>query len=218
MKQLALPGSPTLIRLGGSATNDWSYVGATGYSTDNVHTKMNNSVYDAVNTFIAATNAQLIFNLRLDKDDKGNFDPALNATPLFAYTAGAKYAVPPVGWEIGNEIAGGNATQYGVDMRTLKTALADFPTIGQSVVGPSLCCGTSPAWARSYMQAAGNVLEALTVHSYPLNACNDATFLNIGEMESSLTYVESFAAERDAVAPGEQVAVGALGGHCGAPT
>ena len=203
VKQLSLPASPTLIRLGGSATNDWSYVGAAGYSTDGTHTKMNNSVFDAVNSFIAASNSQLIFNLRLHKNAKGDFNPALNATPLFAYTAAAKYAVPPVGWEIGNEIASGNATQYGNDMRILKTALTAFPSIGQSVVGPSLCCGTTPAWARSYMQAAGSVLDALTVHSYPLNACNDATFLNIGEMESSLQYVASYAVERDAVAPGE---------------
>ena len=98
VRQLSVP-TPAIIRLGGSASNDWQYR-PTGYSTDGTHTIMNNTVWDAVNAFISST------------------------TALFAYTRDAKYATGgPVGWEIGNEIASGDAGVYGMSVRYLRIAL-----------------------------------------------------------------------------------------------
>ena len=122
VRQLSVP-TPAIIRLGGSASNDWQYR-PTGYSTDGTHTIMNNTVWDAVNAFISSTGATLWMNLRFDKNSSGYFRPEINATALFAYTRDAKYATGgPVGWEIGNEIASGDAGVYGMSVRYLRIAL-----------------------------------------------------------------------------------------------
>jgi len=106
------------------------------------------------------------------------------------------------GWSLGNELIGNglDPAQYARDYQTFAAALKKYPSIGQSIYGPSGFgfLGTS---VPTFLSGAGSLLSGLTYHTYPLNDCSLDVYVVKSRVEGMIHDLVSYARMRDSIAP-----------------
>jgi hypothetical protein len=132
---------PTVVRIGGTASDNSIYTGAGGAHGQgpNGAVAIDNAYWDEINYFQQQTGAEILWDLCRQTNSKGAYDPSINATALFAYTESKGYNV--YGWEVGNELTNVSPSQYAADLQALQTALKGYK-VGQIISSPSTCCNS----------------------------------------------------------------------------
>ena len=186
--------------------------GYTGYVPE--ATVVNNNLWRSITGFAAASGTSLLWDLNaVDfRTQAGAWDPALNASALFAFTAAEGLNV--AAWELGNEpdiwskhfgmtVTG---TQLAADLRTLQASLLQAG-LSTALAGPSLATYNAPI-VQSFLQgwaASGGGALSLTTHAYPLGpptyppnstrpSCSVANYLNLTRVNNIASYLGEFTA------------------------
>ena len=186
--------------------------GFTGYVPE--VTVVNNNLWRGIAGFAAASGTSLLWDLNaVDfRTQAGAWDPAQNASALFAFTAAEGLNV--AAWELGNEpdiwpkhfgltVTG---TQLAADLRTLQASLLQAG-LSTALAGPSLATFNAPI-VQSFLQgwvASGGGALSLTTHAYPLGpptyapnstrpSCSVANYLNLTRVNNIASYLGEFTA------------------------
>ena len=186
--------------------------GFTGYVPE--VTVVNDDLWRSIAGFAAASGTSLLWDLNaVDfRTQAGAWDPALNASALFAFTAAEGLNV--AAWELGNEpdiwpkhfgmtVTG---TQLAADLRTLQASLVQAG-LSTALAGPSLATFNAPI-VQSFLQgwvASGGGALSLTTHAYPLGpptyapnstrpSCSVANYLNLTRVNNIASYLGEFTA------------------------
>jgi heparanase 1 len=177
-------------------------------------TIMNDNLWRAVTGFAEASGTSLLWNLNaVDfRTPAGAWDPTLNASALFAFTAAQGLKV--ASWELGNEPDiwpkhfGMNVTgtQLAADLRTLQASLV-AAGLSTALAGPSLATYNAPI-VQSFLQgwqSSGGGALSFTTHAYPLGpptyapnstrpSCSSSNYLNLTRVNNIATYLGEFTA------------------------
>jgi hypothetical protein len=190
--------TPASIRIGGTAADSLIYTGASGPcgGNGNGFTLLNNSCFDAIAQFQAATGALILFDLPRQTDANGTYDPTINATELWSYVQSSGANI--FAWQVGNELSA-PAAQYGADFVLFKKTLSGYKT-GHTVIGPSSCCNPQ-SWVAEFMNASRGGIDAFSMHNYPLGSCQVSTYLTLSSFDLHGA-LEPFVVTRNQVAPG----------------
>lgn len=186
--------SPLILRIGGGTAD--SLVFSPGPPTGNTSV-IDGPYWDSIVAFVRRTGVQLVFDLSCLqlRTPTGAWDPS-NTQLFFQYLQTHNQTDAIYALELGNEPAhfyfhhnrtsGPNATQLAADYRTLHALLRTTFHPPPLIFGPDLCCNYT-GYLDEFLAALGpGVLDAVTVHSYPLqgpknNATGECTveeFLN----------------------------------------
>ena len=175
-------------------------------------TIVNNNLWRSITGFAKASGTSLLWDLNaVDfRTPAGAWDPTLNASALFAFTAAQGLSV--ASWELGNEpdiwskhfgltVSG---TQLAADLRTLQASLS-VAGLSTALAGPSLATFNAPI-VQSFLQgwqSSGGGALSLTTHAYPLGpptyapnstrpSCSVANYLNLTRVNNIATYLGEF--------------------------
>lgn len=199
---LLLQLGPAYIRIGGTAVDESFYfpnapylVGqqnpcaTCGSGASAIGTAMLTEVFD----FILATNMTLLWDLNGEytRNAQNQWDPAVNATPMFTWIQQAYGGRIEFAYSVGNEpdlwkVKVSNA-QLSADAVTLQRALAGFD-IGHDVFGMSWA-GITAAEAQAFLPVAAKAgLTGFTAHNYPYGGhdCNISKYVRRGRVTGPL--------------------------------
>lgn len=190
--------SPMVLRIGGGTAD--SLVFSPNPPTGN-NSVVDGPYWNTIVNFVRQTGANLVFDLSCLqlRTPTGAWDTS-NTELMLQYIFAHNQTDAIYAFELGNEPAhfyyhhnqssGPNATQLARDYRTLhqllRTTYSQAGLAPPLIFGPDLCCNYT-SYLDSFLATLGpGVLDALTVHSYPLQGiknnntgeCNLTDFLN----------------------------------------
>ena len=177
------PGSgTTTIRIGGTASNGLVYLphGQAGRGPGGSTILTDASLQTALD-FAAATGSKVIFGMNYQRDKVGAWDPAINATALWARIASTGNGSLIVGYSLGNELISGGGfdnAQYAKDYVTFGAAVAGTPGIGHAVYGPSVAGFPGTAVMQPFMAATAGSLSAFSFHAYAFKNCSLEVYMS----------------------------------------
>ena len=193
------------LRVGGSAANGLVYI-PHGEAGRGLHgaTVFSDESLAMLNTFAVQSGMQITFCLPYQTED-GRWDPAINATALWAQVMAARWT-GFAGWSLGNEIIGGagfNVTQYARDYVSFRSNITVLlPDYAQDVVGPSAAGWPGAAVMAPFLRVVADLPRlSLSMHAYSFGTCDLKTYLNKTGMERMAYYYDLFAAVRQANSP-----------------
>ena len=202
----AAGGAPMHLRIGGSASNGLVYEpnGVPGRGPSGVTVIVTDASLAAVNAFAVKANLRVTFCFAYQTRG-GKWDPAINATALWAMVA-AKNLSAFSGWSLGNEIigkAGFDVQQYADDYVAFRAAVtASAPAWAQDVVGPSAAGWPGPGPMQTFLTTnAASPRMSFSIHAYSFGACTLETYMSKAGIERMDYYYTQFTASRDQHSP-----------------
>jgi hypothetical protein len=178
-----------------------------GSGASAIGTAMLAEVFD----FIIATNMTLLWDLNGERTRNSNnqWDPSVNATPMFAWLQQEYGGKINFAYSVGNEPEDWsvkvNDSQLSLDAVTLKTTLAAYD-IGHEVFGSSWSHISTGAATAFLPVAAASGLTGFTCHNYPYGGhdCNITNYLDKSPVTGHLAFALGGVADVKAQTPGAE--------------
>eukprot|EP00045_Choanoeca_perplexa_P012712 m.140658 g.140658 ORF g.140658 m.140658 type:complete len:481 (+) comp16109_c0_seq2:142-1584(+) len=229
---------PGVLRVGGGMADQIRFNGSdhSPRVPGSVSHTISATYWDSLVAFSRATKLQLLFDLNCFqfRTETGAWDPS-NAIMVLQRVQDQNQVDALYGFELGNEPAhyvkrntdGPNATQLAMNFAHLRQLVTKyFPRSSLRLFGPDLCCGFE--YLDDFLQALSpGVLDAVTVHSYPLrgpkgNATNNCQLGNMTNpilLDGSDATLAAYALSRDLYAKDLPIVLGetATAGDGGCP-